>query len=37
MNRFDNDLTQNIDKIHSTELGVVRIKQNLALQTDDAV
>ena len=27
----------NIDKIHTTELGVERIKRNLDLQTDDVV
>ena len=34
---FDNDLTQNMSKIHTTELGVERIKRNLDLQTDDVV
>ena len=32
-----NDLLSNIDKIHTTELGVVRIKRNLAIETDDVV
>jgi len=32
-----NDLTQNIGKIHTTKLGVERIKRNLDLQTDDVV
>lgn len=32
-----NDLLSNIDKIHTTELGVVRIKRNLSLETDDVV
>lgn len=32
-----NDLISNIDKIHTTELGVVRIKRNLLLGTDDVV
>ena len=27
----------NIDKIHTTELGIVRIKRNLNLQTDDVM
>jgi hypothetical protein len=31
------DLLQNINKIHTTELGIVRIKRNLTLQTDDVV
>lgn len=32
-----NDLLANIDKIHTTELGIVRIKKNLAIETDDVV
>ncbi len=32
-----NDLLSNIDKIHTTELGIVRIKRNLSLETDDVV
>ena len=32
-----NDLIKNIDKIHSTELGIMRIKRNLGLETDDVV
>ena len=32
-----NALSQNIVKIHTTELGVERIKRNLNLQTDDVV
>ena len=35
--KFDNDLTNNIDKIHTTELGIERIKRNLGLETDDVV
>jgi hypothetical protein len=31
------DLIGNIDKIHTTELGVLRIKKNLCLDTDDVV
>lgn len=30
-------LTDNIDKMHTTELGVERIKKNLKLDTDDVV
>jgi len=30
-------LLSNIDKIHTTELGVLRIKKNLKLDTDDVV
>ena len=32
-----NDLIRNIDKLHSTTLGIERIKWNLRLQTDDVV
>ena len=32
-----NELTLNLDKLHTTELGVVRIKRNLALVEDDVV
>ncbi len=32
-----NDLLSNIDKIHTTELGIVRIKKNLSIETDDVV
>jgi hypothetical protein len=33
----ENDLLNNFDKIHSTELGILRIKQNLELETKDVV
>lgn len=32
-----NDLLINLDKLHTTELGAVRIKKNLSLDTDDVV
>lgn len=32
-----NELLNNLDKLHTTELGVVRIKKNLSLNTDDVV
>ena len=32
-----NELLHNLDKLHTTELGVVRIKRNLPLDTDDVV
>lgn len=32
-----NELLRNLDKLHTTELGVVRIKRNLSLDTDDVV
>jgi hypothetical protein len=35
--KIENELITNIDKIHTTELGVVRIKRNLSLKTDDVV
>jgi hypothetical protein len=33
----NNDLILNIDKIHTTELGIERIKKNLDLDSDDVV
>jgi len=33
----DNELIGNIDKLHTTKLGIGRIKQNLRLETDDVV
>jgi 3-methyladenine DNA glycosylase AlkD len=32
-----NDLTANLDKIHTTALGIIRIKKNLNLETGDVV
>lgn len=32
-----NELLDNIDKLHTTELGVVRIKRNLSLDIEDVV
>lgn len=32
-----NELLRNIDKLHTTELGVIRIKKNLSLETNDVV
>lgn len=32
-----NDLLSNIDKIRTTDLGVVRIKRNLSIETEDVV
>lgn len=34
---MNNELIQNINKLHTTELGVVRIKRNLSLNIDDVV
>ena len=33
----DHELLKNLDKLHTTELGVERIKRNLSLDTDDVV
>ena len=32
-----NDLLENIDKLHTTELGYMRIKNNLELNTDSII
>lgn len=32
-----NELLANLDKIHTTELGLQRIKKNLSLEEEDAV
>lgn len=32
-----NKLLQNLEKLHTTELGIVRIKRNLGLETDDVI
>ena len=32
-----NELLENLEKLHTTELGVVHIKRNLGLETDDVV
>ena len=34
---MDNELLNNIHKLHTTELGEMRIKRNLSLDCDDAV
>ena len=31
---MNNEVLKNLDKLHTTELGAVRIKQNLALEAD---
>lgn len=35
----DNELLKNLDKLHTTELGVLRIKRNLSLdiETNDVI
>lgn len=35
--KIDNELLENLDKLHTTELGVVRVKKNLSLDTDEVV
>lgn len=35
--KVDNELVENIDKLHTTELGEERIKRNLSLHTNDVV
>ncbi len=35
--KADNELLENLDKLHTTELGVQRIKRNLSLDTEDVV
>ena len=37
MTKYNNDLTKNLDKIHTTELGIKRIKRNLGLRTENVV
>ena len=34
---INNDLIKNLEKIHTTELGILRIKQNLELKTNDVI
>ncbi len=34
---LDNELLKNLEQLHTTELGVVRIKRNLSLETDDVI
>ena len=34
---MENELIKNLDKIHTTELGSLRIKKNLNLNTEDVI
>lgn len=34
---MQNELLENLDRLHTTELGIIRIKRNLTLETDDVV
>ncbi len=33
----ENELLDNLDKLHTTELGIMRIKRNLSLDTESVV
>lgn len=35
--KMNHKLLSNLEKIHTTELGVMRIRENLGLDTDDVV
>ena len=37
MNNVDNILLENINKVHTTDLGVIRIKKNLCIDDNDIV
>ncbi|MFT4004389.1 MAG: DUF3781 domain-containing protein [Lacrimispora sp.] len=37
MDNNKSELILNLDKLHSTDLGIVRIKKNLSLEVDDVV
>lgn len=37
MQAIDNELINNLAQLHTTELGVIRIKKNLSLQTEDVI
>lgn len=32
---LDNELLNNLEKLHTTELGIIKIKRTLSLDTDD--
>lgn len=34
---MENELLENIDKLHTTELGMIRIKKNLSLQVENVI
>ena len=34
---MENELIKNLEKIHTTEMGIDRIKKNLSLECDDVV
>lgn len=35
--KMTSELLENLEKLHTTELGVARIKRNLGLKTDDVI
>ena len=35
--KMTSELLENLEKLHTTELGIVRIKRNLGLKTDDVI
>ena len=35
--KMTSELLENLEKLHTTELGVVRINRNLGLKTDDVI
>lgn len=35
--KMTSELLENLEKLHTTKLGVVRIKRNLGLKTDDVI
>ncbi len=37
MNTSENELLLNLDKLHTTDLGIVRIRRNISLSADDVV
>ncbi len=34
---MDNELVKNLEQLHTTELGIVRIKRNLSINTDNVI
>ena len=37
MQASDNELINHLSQLHTTELGAIRIKRNLSLETDDVI
>ncbi len=36
-NNYKNEIVNNIDKINTTELGIIRIKKNLSIENKDVI